>query len=145
MPFDLTPTLIWAIIGIVIIVVEMMTGTFFILFFGVGALAVSLLKKFTGLDSLAYEIIIFAIIGTTGIIIFRKKLLQSLSPEKTYSNDEDKIIFLTETVPAKKMANVQYQGTQWQAYNDSDQNLEKGSQALIIRVDGVKLILKPVE
>jgi membrane protein implicated in regulation of membrane protease activity len=51
--FATQPAWSWLILGILLVIVEMVTGTFFFLFLGVGALLVALLTWTVGLGSLA--------------------------------------------------------------------------------------------
>lgn len=139
----ISTTYIWAIIGIVLIVTEIFTSTFFILFFGVAALIVALLRML-GVDHLATEIIIFAVVGTAGTLIFRKKIMESFRSTNTVSQDKDAKIVLTNDTPAGGMASIMYQGTTWTAVNESGRDLKKGETVFIDRVDGVKLIIKSI-
>jgi membrane protein implicated in regulation of membrane protease activity len=137
----ISTTYIWAIIGIVLIVIEIFTSTFFILFFGVAALIVALLR-ILGVDHLATEIIIFAVVGTAGTLIFRGKIKDSLRSNSSVSQDKDTKIILDADVPAGGLSSITYQGSTWTAVNESARDLKKGETVFIDRVDGVKLIIK---
>jgi inner membrane protein len=141
MELPISPAYIWAIIGVGLIIFEVFTSTFFILFFGVAALVVAGLKAF-GLDHLETEILIFAAVGLAGTLIFRKKLLKSFQSTAKVSADREKVITLSHTVPAKGSAQISYQGTMWTAVNEGQIDLPEGAHAVISRVDGVKLIIK---
>lgn len=140
----ISATYIWAIIGIVLIVLEIFTSTFFILFFGIAALTVALLRIF-GVDHLATEIIIFATVGTGGTLIFRKKITESFRSTTPISQDKDTKIVLTNDVPAGGVSAITYQGSTWTAVNESARDFKKGETVLIDRVDGVKLIIKSMD
>ena len=139
----ISATYIWAIIGIALIITEVFTNTFFILFFGISALAVALLRMF-GLDHLATEIIIFAVVGTAGTLIFRKKIMESFHSTSSVSQDKDTKVILTHEIPAGGMAAIIYQGSTWTAVNESSRDFKKGEAVLIDRVEGVKLVVKGV-
>ncbi len=139
--FELSTTLIWAIIGLILIVLEVFTTTFFLLFFGVSALLVAVIKLF-GLEYLPAEIIIFAALGIVGTFFFRKKITKSFRSTKTISIDKEKTVSITEAIPAGKSGSVMYQGAPWQAINESEEELKEGEEAVIDRIEGVKLILK---
>lgn len=135
-------TYVWAILGIVLLITEVFTSTFFILFFGISALLVAMLRV-VGLNHLATEIIVFAVIGIAGTLIFRSKIVNSFRSTKTVSSDKDQLIKLTEDIASGETGSVYYQGVPWTAINDSKVDFNKGETAVIDRIDGVKLILKP--
>lgn len=140
---EITSTLIWAVLGLILIVAEVLTGSFFLLFFGISALLISILRLF-GLDSLPTEMAIFAVAGLAGTLLFRKKLHKSLKEGDTIALDVGEKVRLTEDIPAKATSSITYRGTRWTAVNDSDSNLKQGDFALIARIDGVKVILKEI-
>lgn len=139
----ISATYIWAIIGIVLIVIEIFTSTFFLLFFGISALIVAVLRLF-GINHLASEIIVFAVMGTAGTLIFRKKIMESFRSTSTVSQDKEAKIVLTSDVLAGGTASIMYQGTTWTAVNESTRDLKKGETIFIDRVDGVKLIVRGI-
>lgn len=140
---EITSTVIWAVLGLILIVAEVLTGSFFLLFFGISALLISVLRLF-GLDSLPAEMAIFAVAGLAGTLLFRKKLHKSLKEGDAVALDVGEKVRLTEDISAKATGNITYRGTRWTAVNDSDSNLKQGDFAAIARIDGVKVILKEV-
>ncbi|PIR21477.1 MAG: hypothetical protein COV45_01645 [Deltaproteobacteria bacterium CG11_big_fil_rev_8_21_14_0_20_47_16] len=138
------PILIWVVLGLVLLAAEMMTLTFVLVFFGVGALVVAILKWLLGLESIPFEILIFSGISVGGLLCFRRKFRESWSHKEGAAIDVGKVIILNRDVPACGRAQVEYQGTTWTAENESDVLLSKGSRAVIVRVDGLTLIVKGV-
>lgn len=134
------PTIIWAIVGLTLIVIEVFTATFFLVFFGVSAFVVAGLSLI-GLSHPAWQIIAFALIAIAGVVLLRKKLVSTLTAKKGLPGDEMQSIVLTEDVPAGGSTNIMYQGTTWTALNGTDTPFKKGDKALIARMDGVKIIL----
>ncbi|MBF0104335.1 MAG: hypothetical protein HQM16_03300 [Deltaproteobacteria bacterium] len=139
---EISPTIIWACVGIALIVIEVFTTTFFLLFFGVAALIVSVIKVF-GLADLPTELIIFAIAGLAGTLIFRKKIVRSLASKTELEIDKDQVITVTADIPAGETGSVMYRGSPWKAFNDSPVDLKKGDDAVIKKVEGIRLILVP--
>lgn len=131
----------WAIVGIVLIIAEIFSLTFFLLFFGISSLLVAVAKTL-GLNHLPTEIVMFALLGVVGVFIFRQKLKATLSRSKGFAVDEDKIVTLSDDIPAHGEGRISYQGTMWTAVNDSPEPLIKGQKSFIERVDGVKLFLR---
>lgn len=139
----ISATYIWAIVGIVLIVIEIFTSTFFLLFFGIAALIVAVLRIF-GMSHLATEIIVFALVGTAGTLIFRKKIRASFRSTSPVRQDKDTKIILDADMLAGGMASITYQGSTWTAVNESTRDLKKGDTVLIDRVEGVKLIIRGI-
>ena len=69
---QISPTWMWAIAGILLLMLEIATASFFIMFFGLSALIVAFLVHF-GLSDIAWQILIFASLGGMGIFVFRSK------------------------------------------------------------------------
>lgn len=136
----MSPTIIWAILGLVLIVAELVTFTFVLMFFGIAALVVSVCKV-AGLDHLVFEIFLFSLIGLSGIFLFRKKMVATCSSRKNVAIDKYKPLILSCDVPAHGQARVTYQGTEWTAHNESGRDLKKGEKAIIARTEGIELFL----
>lgn len=113
-----------------------------LLFFGVAALVVAILK-YAGLNNIPVEILIFAVLGIAGLLLFRGKLRRSLKSQPDLGIDRNTPVVLSEDVPAHGSAKIEYQGVLWTAVNDSDTPLPKGSQAFVHKTEGVKLIIHP--
>lgn len=140
---EITSTLIWAVLGLCLIVAEVLTNSFFLLFFGAAALVVAVLRFFW-LNHLPTEMAIFAVIGLASTLLFRKKLRTSLKGNGGITLDVGEKVQLTEDILAKASSTITYRGTRWTAINDSNTNFKIGDFALIARIDGVKVILKEV-
>lgn len=140
----LSAAAIWAILGLVLLIAEIFSGSFFLCFFGLAALIVASIKQATGLDQMALEIIAFATIGMSGLLFFRKKLLRNFghsTPNITI--DTQSIVSLSNDLPAHGSGKIEYQGTLWDAFNDSDQDLHRGDRASVIATRGIQLIIRP--
>ncbi len=138
----MSTTIIWATLGIVLILAEVFTSTFVLLFFGVAALLVSGFKAL-GLSNLPVEIVIFGALGILLTFTLRKKIQASLGRPHSYRSDE--FLDLTEDIPARGTKSISYQGTTWTAVNESDVALVRGGRARVVRTEGVRLYLKAVE
>ena len=138
---DVSSTVLWAVLGIILVVAEIFTSTFVLLFLGVSAIIVAIIKFF-GLSHLAAELIIFAILSLTGILFFRKKFVAGLQVKGNFSIDGEQKLVLTTAIPANSSASVDYQGTTWTAVNESDEDYAKGRTVIIDRTEGVKLVLR---
>lgn len=138
-----TLTLIWSLVGLALLAAEMMTGTFVLLFFGISALIVAVTRLF-GVDSLALDLVLFALIGAAGIFFFRPRIKEAVEKRnKGYEADRNSVFTLSADIPAHGTTSVLYQGTTWTAVNAGDQPLSAGQKVLISKVEGVKLHVLP--
>lgn len=135
--------LVWLILGLGMLVTEMLSMTFVLVFFGVGALVSALLAA-VGIDSLAIQILACAAVGVCGLFLFRKKLLSGLKADgQTSGNDIlDEKIMLDQDIAARSQATISYRGAPWTALNQSEINLKQGEMIRIIRIEGVKLVVE---
>jgi membrane protein implicated in regulation of membrane protease activity len=138
----LTPTFFWVALGLLLIIAEMFHLSMVLLFFGVAALIVAT-AKFLGLNNLPLEIILFAVLGIGGLLLFRRKLLRSLKASTGMSIDKNAMIVLPGDLPSHGTTSVTYQGTAWTAVNETDAEIKKGTKVYIQRTEGVKLIVRP--
>lgn len=138
-----SPTILWAIFGLILITIEIFTLSFFLLFFGAAALLVALLKVL-GLNNFPVELVIFSVLGMGGLLLFRKKLFASVQAKKNYQIDANQKVRLTEDIKAGEEAKIEYQGASWTAVNESGVDLHRGDQAVILRIESVKIFLGPL-
>src|SRR6185295_4371971 len=74
--------ILWTVLGLILIVAEVFTSGFVLLWFGIGALAAAL-AAIIGLDSLAAQFLIFATISIALTAASRTIFLNYFSREKT--------------------------------------------------------------
>lgn len=63
---------IWAAVGLVLLALEMATGTFYILWFGVAALCLAVLTHFLPTLLVAYQLVIYAILSLGSLWWWKK-------------------------------------------------------------------------
>lgn len=139
----MTAFVTWLIIGLVLIVAEMVTTTFILLFFGVGAI-VTAIAAVLGLESIAAQIILCTVVAVSGIFLFRGKLQTSLEAKKPMAGNDlsDEKIVLEEDIPSGAQISIEYRGSPWTAINESGETLRRGQTVRIARTEGIKLILE---
>lgn len=139
---------IWILVGFALLLGELLTpGGFFIVFFGVGAIAVGLLKVSGLVTSLAMEGILFASISVAGLVLFRRPLqeeFKELTPNMPVDQITSEIATALETIPAGGMGKVELRGTSWNAHNAGSEPIENAQRCRIEKVDGLTLHVRPV-
>jgi membrane protein implicated in regulation of membrane protease activity len=143
MMFSENPAVNWAVVGLLLLGVELFTGTFMVLFFAFGAFLTAAITWLGFLEGEPFQIVIFTVLSVGGLFFFRDKLRVGLKGHKhELQGDIGTSVMIDTDVAPGAQTEVQYQGARWIAVNDSDQVLSRGSSARVSKVDGVKLILK---
>jgi len=138
---ELNPTIVWACIGLGLIILEVFTTTFFLLFFGAAGITVAL-ARVVGLNHLPSEIILFSVVGILGILVFRKKIQSSFQSKATVKINQGQTVKVSEDIASNAEGSIVYRGSPWKAYNNSEYDLKTGDSAIIERIEGIKIILK---
>lgn len=137
-------TWIWLVVGLTLCAAELLTGTFVILFFGIGAL-ITAAACFAGIQATAPLLAIFAMSSLALLFLFRKKLNRGFSPEekaKSLSPDMGVKVVLSDIIPAHGESLIEYQGTHWTAVNSGPEDLPKGATVLIEKTEGIKIFVR---
>lgn len=116
--------LLWAIAGFVLIIVELMTGTFYLLVLGIAALA-SAAAAFFGAE-LWLQVIVASIVALVGIYSVQQ-WWKTHQKSRTASNNIDigqSVVFEQWINEAAHTARVRYRGTQWDAKLDHVPSLQ---------------------
>ena len=134
----------WAILGVVLLVLEVFTQVIIMIFFGLAALVVAIAAWQFGLTEFAYQILAFSVLGTLGLLAFRGRILANFrkgAPD--YQPDQNQSVTLESAIAAGGEGRVQYQGTPWTAINETAVALPVGARASIVRIEGNKIFIKP--
>ncbi len=123
--FGLSPALFWAILGVILIFMDIFIPSFVIAFFGGGAL-ITALTTFLGITpGAASQLVVFIISSITLLVTLRRTLKRLLVGDTRNQNDQEfdveigKIIPVIEEINREKgTGRVRYQGTEWSAQAD---------------------------
>lgn len=116
------------------------------LWFSIGAFAAMLVALFT--DSLTAQVVVFLIVSLISVLLVRPLVKKHINPHTTPTN-ADRLIGSTATVVqpvdnAKAVGQVQIQGQVWTARSEDDSALEQGTLVTVVRLEGVKAIVRPI-
>ncbi len=134
---------VWLIIGFLFLASELLSGAFVLVFFGIAALATSILAGF-GINNPAILVSFFAVISLVNLLLFRKRLLKTkgLVSTKAFSADAGKTLILSNNLPGAGEGVISYQGTPWTTVNMDSLSLEKGTLVRIVKTEGIKLYVQ---
>ena len=133
----------WAVLGLALGLLELATpGGFFILFFGIGALLVSVLVMLGVGGPLWLQWILFAVLSVVTLYSFRGPLLRRLRA----SEHKGAIDSLTADIAVAKedilpgaVGRAELRGTSWSALNVGLAALHRGQRCAVRKVDGLTL------
>ncbi len=131
--------IIWGAAGLLLILADVVFGTFFVMFLGAGALITAALLWMGIPITNTMQWLIFAAISGLGVLLLRKKLMQWFGPstEDRFQEHKSQPVLVTETVSPGKSGKVKYRGTEWQAATEENEELQAGEQAIITHLDGI--------
>jgi membrane protein implicated in regulation of membrane protease activity len=137
-------TLIWIIIAVALAVIEGFTLGLVTIWFTIGAAAAAVVSLAGG--DLAIQIIVFFAVSIVLLIFTRPILVKKLKVGREKNNIElleGKIALVTETIEPFGSGLVKVNGVIWTAVGEGTEfSAASGSEVEIIRVEGVKLIVK---
>lgn len=136
---------LWAILAVVCLIVELMTGGFFIICFAIGAMAAALTTLFGGL---ALQVVVFIIFSAVSVFMVRPFALRYLHENKPapVSNADallGRVGRVSETIVAGGFGRVAIDGDDWKAQaTGTDTDIAEGS---LVQVTGRESIIIDVE
>lgn len=136
---------VWAVVGIVLIITELVTPSFFLVFFGVGAL-VTAVTTFTGLTpGLSLQLIVFCGSSLVLMVVFRHKIRLRFSKETLPPDYIGQRVKVVRTIQRGEEGKVFYRGAEWIAFCDSpDEEISEDSLVEVTGSDGVRLKVRKI-
>lgn len=141
--------LILILIAIVLLFLELFTTSTFLVFVAIGFLASGIAAFFT--SNYIILILIGMIVTFLSITILRDKYVKKLSSNKVVRTSYEEVLG-KEAVVIKEfqgkgveMGAVKAGNMEWSAQSDEDHLFTEGSIVEVVRIDGVKLIVKEIK
>ncbi len=139
----------WMLFGAALLAVEMMLpGSFFVLFFGVGAIVVGVLAGLGAIGEPWLEWLLFSVFSVGSLVAFRSRLLQRFTRSQastvgteTYVGDT---ATLTEDLEPGAVARAELRGSVWSVRSHETTRLARGQRCRVERVDGLTLWVRPL-
>jgi len=144
--------ILWTILGAILIVAEIFTSGFVLLWFGIGALAAAFLG-FIGVDSLAVQFMVFAVVSIALTAASRTIFLNYFSREKSGQSLRSGVDALpgkigtvvSSSTGALQEGAVKVFGSTWTAYPAAGEApLEAGERVCVESVEGASIYVRRV-
>lgn len=134
----------WAVLMIAFVIVELITPQLVCIWFAVGSLGALITAALNA--QLWLQILIFLVISAIMIIVSRP-LYRKFIKTKLVPTNSDRVIgetaVVTESIDnIQAKGSVKVQGQLWTARSENGEVIPEGSQVTVIRIEGVKLIVK---
>ncbi len=138
---------IWIALGLVLAAIELATpGGFFIIFFGIAAIAVGLLELLGAVEHDAMQWLLFTVIALLALRLFRRPLLSYLGTAAG-RQDVDSLVGAVAVAEAAILpggrGRAELRGTMWSARNVGAALLAAGQRARVVAVEGLTLDITP--
>ncbi|MBL8535733.1 MAG: NfeD family protein [Betaproteobacteria bacterium] len=134
----MTPALYWFLAGLVLVIVELMTGTFYLLIFGI-ACSAGALVAYAGGD-FAPQAIVAAFTALVGLVIVKKRKRSLEGQGDAAAIDVGQTATFETWVNAEgRLARVRYRGAPWEADVAGSADFQAGASLFVTAVDGTRL------
>ena len=138
------PWLAWIIAGFVLIIVEMVSGTFYLLVIGIGAFAGAIVAwAGGGYIAQAVGACVVAMVGTGVVYGWHAARRKASSPTENMLDVGQSVVLETWSDAAQGIARVRYRGTTWDARVSADPKPEPGATLYITGQEGSTLLVAP--
>lgn len=136
------PIWTWGILGLVLLAVEMVSGTFYILWFGIAALCMSVALWLFPHMPVSLQLLLFAALSLSSLAIWKLNYTKAPSDLKIGQSRSDEIGksgTVTEAINPRQIGKIVFtQGImgsrEWSAVADED--IAPGTQAVIVAIEG---------
>lgn len=133
-------SILWVIAGVLLLIGEMLSAGFFLLFVALGCFTGALFA-FLGFSYLAQGFS-FALVTAGGIFLLRKPIQRKLLRSSDINPDIGKEFFTDQPIAPHGQTRISYQGTTWLANNLDSNQITTGDRIVIVGVDGNILLVR---
>lgn len=137
----------WLVIGLILVALELAaSGGFYVIFFGIAAIAVSALRLLNVAGPAWLQLLLFSAVAVGSLLVFRSRLQRLLrSPGEEVDSLVGETAVALETISPGAVGRVELRGALWSARNASTAPIEKGVRCTVVRTGGLMLFVKAEE
>ena len=132
----------WAVVALACLLVELFTGSFYIMCFAVGAVAAAIVSPFSGVY---LQLVVFIAVSLASIFLVRPLVMRWMHHEKDFiPSNADAIIgrvaTVSQDIPANGFGRVALDGDDWKA--TAKECLDKGEKVTIVARESIILTVE---
>jgi membrane protein implicated in regulation of membrane protease activity len=135
----------WLAIGLVLCALEMASGGFYVLFFGIAALVVGALSLAGAAGPEWVQLLLFSGVSILSLMFFRTPLLRWLNldgPGRSVDSLVGETAVPLEAIAPADTGRAELRGTVWTARNAGAEPLRRGQRCVVVRVDQLTIYIK---
>ena len=137
----------WIVVGLILIALEMAAaGGFYVIFFGIAAIAIGVLHALDLAGPLWFQVLLFSAISVGSLLFFRRPFMRWMQLDRPGS-DVDSMIGETavplEDIDAGAVGRAELRGTVWSARNRAPAAVRKGQRCTVVAVDRLMIFVEP--
>jgi inner membrane protein len=141
----MSPALVWATFGLLLLAAELATVTFILSFLGLGAIIVSV-TTWTGItSSLSSQLLVFSISSLLLLLLLRKTARRLFAGSHDIAPDyQGERVKVVKAIPAGGEGTIKYRGSDWFAFCDENKNIGEGDMVEIVAIEGIRAKVRPI-
>ena len=137
----------WLLLGLVLVALELAaSGGFYVIFFGIAALAIGALHALDLAGPLWTQFLLFSVLSVGSLLLFRSPLLRLMKLDSP-AHDVDSLVGETavplEDIAAGAVGRAELRGTVWTARNVAGTPLARGERCTVAAVDRLMIHISP--
>jgi membrane protein implicated in regulation of membrane protease activity len=137
----------WLALGLILVALEMAaSGGFYVIFFGIAALAIGGLHLFNLAGPAWFQFLLFSVISVASLLVFRNPLLRLMKldgvPDNVDSMIGETAVPLDDIAPGA-VGRAELRGSAWSARNTSGVTLARGQRCRVVGVEHLMIFLEP--
>jgi membrane protein implicated in regulation of membrane protease activity len=137
----------WLAVGLILVALEMAaSGGFYIIFFGIAAIAIALLQIVDLSGPVWVQLVLFAILSVGSLLLFRNPLLRWLKLDRPGVNVDSMVGDLAvplEDIAPGAVGRAELRGTVWSARNRAARVVSRGERCRVLAVDQLMIFIEP--
>lgn len=139
--------LVWTLICVLALILEMSSGTFYLMCFAIGAACSIVVSLFTGVFWV--QVLVFAVASAVCVFVVRPFAVRYLHPDHAdRSSNADALIgrvgIVIEPIAPEKPGYVKVDGDEWRAVTNDGSSIGKGIAVRIVAMDSIIVTVVPV-
>lgn len=131
---------LWTVAGVGLLIAEMLTGSFVLVFIALGCFAGSLMASAGQPATL--QILTVAAVSVLGAWFLRRPIQKRFLKAINLNADIGREIQIDQAIAPHQQTRITYQGTSWMATNLDAEALKQGDRVVIVGIDGNILLIR---
>ena len=135
----------WLIIGLILVALEIAaSGGFYVIFFGIAALAIAGLHVLNVAGPVWVQLLLFSVLSVGSLALFRSPLMKWMQldlPGRAVDTMVGDSAVPLDDIPAGAVGRAEMRGAVWTARNQDSSTLSRGQRCTVVQVDQLMIFL----